>query len=101
MEIKIKHGASQELHIAVGRSRQETKWKNTTTTWLDFLKRIGTTTRTYETVAEYKKMGKTDQDHIKDVGGYVGGTLREGRRKNGYVDTNAPIINTYADDVIA
>lgn len=91
MEIKIKHGSSQELHIAVGRSRQETKWKNTTTTWLDFLKRIGTTTRTYETVAEYKKMGKTEQDRIKDVGGYVGGTLREGRRKNGYVDARSLI----------
>jgi hypothetical protein len=91
MDIKITHGASQELHIAVGRSRQETKWKNTTTTWAEFLKRISTTTRTYETVAEYKKMGKTEQDRIKDVGGYVGGTLREGRRKNGYVDARSLI----------
>ena len=38
-----------------------------------------------ETVEEYKKMGKNQQDDIKDVGGFVGGHLKEGRRKSGMV----------------
>ena len=34
---------------------------------------------------EYRKLKKGAQDNIKDVGGFVGGQLREGRRKNGMV----------------
>ncbi len=41
--------------------------------------------RTTETVEEYRKLKKGAQDNIKDVGGFVGGQLREGRRKNGMV----------------
>jgi len=36
-------------------------------------------------VEEYRKLKKGLQDEIKDVGGFVGGHLREGRRKNGMV----------------
>ena len=39
----------------------------------------------HETVEEYRKLKKGAQDNIKDVGGFVGGQLREGRRKNGMV----------------
>ena len=34
---------------------------------------------------EYRKLKKGAQDNIKDVGGFLGGQLREGRRKNGMV----------------
>ena len=30
-------------------------------------------------------MSKEQQDKIKDIGGFVGGHLRDGRRKTGYV----------------
>ena len=45
------------------------------------VEKLSQTTRTPETYAEYKKMSKTDRDRIKDVGGFVGGSLKEGRRK--------------------
>ena len=32
------------------------------------------------------KLSKDQQDRIKDIGGFVGGRLREGKRRNGYVD---------------
>src|SRR5690606_34702863 len=37
--------------------------------------------RTHETFAEYKDMPKPQRDEIKDIGGFVGGTLQGGRRK--------------------
>ena len=47
--------------------------------------RDSVTQRTTETVEEYRKLKKGMQDSIKDVGGFVGGHLRQGRRKNGMV----------------
>lgn len=85
MSIKLKHGARLELHIAMGRSRHEKKWKNTSMAWGDLLARVSQTTRTHETIAEYRSMKKDEQDQIKDVGGFVGGYLMQGRRKNGFV----------------
>lgn len=84
-EITLKHGARHELHIAVGCSRHETTWKNKTVTWLELLKRLSETVRTHESAAEYRSMGKDNQARIKDIGGFVGGVLKNGRRKNGYV----------------
>ncbi|MED4082037.1 virulence-associated E family protein [Halalkalibacterium halodurans] len=75
----IHHDGS--LTIAIGKSRKETSWKNREMLWSDLLGRLSQTTRTRETYAEYKKMSKRDQDKIKDVGGFVGGTLKGGRRK--------------------
>ena len=40
---------------------------------------------TQETQAEYLKMPKRQQDDIKDVGGFVGGTLTDGHRKSNTV----------------
>ncbi|WP_322173929.1 virulence-associated E family protein [Acutalibacter caecimuris] len=73
------------MKIAVGNSRMDKKWKNRDISWEDFCQKVSVTQRTTETVEEYRKMRKGSQDSIKDVGGFVGGTLREGRRKNGMV----------------
>ena len=73
------------MKIAVGNSRMDKKWINKDISWEDFLTRCKSTVRTVETVEEYRKLKKGRQDDIKDVGGFVGGHLREGRRKNGNV----------------
>jgi len=67
--------------IATGRSRKETQWKNRELLWSDLAKRLSETTRTSETFEEYRKSPKSVQDNIKDVGGFVGGTLSGGRRR--------------------
>lgn len=74
-----------ELNISTGRSRREAIWKNRKTTWAKFVYRISTTHRTHELYSDYLKMNKDDQANIKDVGGFVGGHLKEGKRSNGYV----------------
>lgn len=73
------------LNIAIGKSRWDTQWKNKTMTWSELLNRLKETTRTHETVEEYKALSKDDQGRIKDIGGFVGGHLIEGRRLKGNV----------------
>lgn len=73
------------MKIAYGNSRMDKKWKNTDISWEDFCSRVKNTQRTTETVEEYRKMRKGGQDSIKDVGGFVGGHLKDGRRKKGNV----------------
>ncbi len=74
------------LTIATANSRKEKQWKNREMTWTEFLDKVRNTHRTSETVAEYRQLPKAKQDDIKDCGGFVGGKLKDGRRKNGYVD---------------
>lgn len=74
-----------DLLISTGRSRYETAWKNKSMPWSVLLSRLAKSTETPETHAEYMKMGKEQQDKIKDIGGFVGGHLKEGRRKTGCV----------------
>lgn len=73
------------MKIAVGNSRMDKKWKNRDVSWEDFRDSVRTTKRTTETVSEFRKMNRARQDSIKDVGGFVGGALRGGKRRNGFV----------------
>lgn len=70
----------KEISIATAGTRESAKWANKTTTVQDFVERLGNTIRTGETIDEYMAMPKTEQDAIKDVGGFVAGALKGGRR---------------------
>ena len=70
-----------ELAISLGNKRTDKIWTQTSYSLEQFEARISTTIRTAETVAEYKKLAKSKQDNIKDVGGFVLGKLDKGRRK--------------------
>jgi len=78
-QLQIKHDI--RFDIATGRSRKETHWRNKEIQWSDFLEKIKETHFTAETHAEYMASTKTRQDEIKDVGGFVGGYVNNGRRK--------------------
>lgn len=69
------------ITIATGSSRKSVSWKNEELLWSALAKRLETVLRTQETQDEYKSMPKAKRDEIKDVGGFVGGTLKGGRRK--------------------
>ena len=73
------------MKISYGNSRKEKVWKNNEISWDEFCERVSNTRRTTETVEEYRKMSKAEQDEIKDVGGYVAGHLSDGSRKRGKV----------------
>ena len=86
-EYKIKLNNDGQVSIATGKNRFETNWKNKKMLWSNLVAKLKTPTVTSETYAEYKKLGKPEQDNIKDVGGYVGGALTGGRRKSDSVAT--------------
>lgn len=75
----------RKLLIAIGRSRKASQWQNKEMLWSEFLDKLATTTRTRETVAEYTALPKGERDTIKDVGGFVGGYLKNGKRNNASV----------------
>lgn len=68
------------LTISVCRRRTDLVYKHEEITWSDLCARLSKTTRTAETVAEYKARSRDDQTAIKDVGGFVLGDLKDGRR---------------------
>lgn len=74
------------LKVSVGKSRFEKQWKNKQTSWSKLIEEITKTTRTRESLDQYKKMPKKEQDSVKDVGGFVGGIVKQGRRNIGSVD---------------
>ena len=78
--VTLKH--DKELDIATGVSRKTKKWKNKPLKWSELLRRLEKTTRTAETVAEYKAMSRDQQSDIKDVGGFVGGYCNNGSRSD-------------------
>lgn len=69
------------LTIATAGSRKSMSWKNQDITWGELAHRLSITQRTAETQNEYSAMRRAQKDEIKDVGGFVGGALRNGRRK--------------------
>ena len=70
-----------KLYISTGNSRMEKRWNGGEMELEDFVRRISRTIRTAETVEQYRKLSKARQDSIKDVGGFVMGKLKGGRRK--------------------
>lgn len=70
------------LDVALGNSRKTKTWKNRPMLWSELLARMAKETRTPETVAEYKAMGREQQSEIKDVGGFVGGYCNNGNRSD-------------------
>ena len=94
-----------KLNLAVGDSRHSLEWKNIEVSWSKLLYKLSTTVRTGETIKEYFAMSKSKQSEIKDVGGFVGGTLKSGRRKaenlayRSVLSLDMDFINTSVDDV--
>lgn len=81
--MRLKHDGT--FDIALGRSREETRWRNKEISWAALVKKVSVTHRTAETYEEYMRMKPAKQDIIKDIGGFVGGMIQGGRRKKGKV----------------
>ena len=80
---------NRELKISTAPSKTSARWTNTHTTLQDL------TAKAYEpavvdcTTAEYQALPKGEKDKRKDVGGFVGGHLKNGRRRKGHVLTRS------------
>ena len=82
--------------ISVAKSRKSKIWSKKELTWSEFVESLKKPIVTDETQEEYFNMPKAQQDEIKDVGGFVGGELKEGRRKSDHV-INRCILTLDAD----
>ena len=71
------------LKIAVCNHRNNSKYKNQEKPWSYIKDRNRRPIRTTETAEEYPKLPKEKRDELKDHGGFVGGWLKGGVRKNG------------------
>lgn len=83
MDIRLNNDFS--IDLATAHSRIAKKWRNRHGLWSELLQRCSETKRTGETAAEYARMSKEEQSNVKDVGGFVGGYLSGGIRKNANV----------------
>ncbi|MDF2672438.1 MAG: hypothetical protein K0R09_703 [Clostridiales bacterium] len=92
-----------KFKICAGNSRKDKFWKTETVSWEDFRNKLFHTTVTSETQEEYHKMKKFQQDNVKDVGGFVAGELKDGRRRKENVLSRSMLTldMDYADDVEA
>ena len=70
------------IDLATAHSRVSKKWRNRHWQWSELLERCSETKRTGETAAGYARMSREEQSNVKDVGGFVGGYLSGGIRKN-------------------
>ena len=73
------------VKIAVCNKKTDRKYKNQEQKWQYLKDRNRTPVRTSETAEEYPKLSKERRDAAKDHGGFVGGWLKGGIRKNGHV----------------
>lgn len=78
-------GTARKFAVSTAPSRSSLVWKREAFTWSEFVTRLSETVRTPETTEEYANLSKDAQGRIKDVGGYVGGLLKDGRRKKNNV----------------
>ena len=75
----------RQITITVGASRRAANWQSQTMLLSELYSRLRLPARSTETMAEYTALSKSRQDELKDVGGYVAGTLNGPRRRAGAV----------------
>lgn len=75
---KLEYDAN--LSIAIGLSVASKVWKNTKITWSTLVQKLSEPIVTAETYKQFMHATKDEQSKIKDVGGFVGGFLTNGRR---------------------
>lgn len=69
------------LTISTAGNRDALFWAPSKIAWGDLVERLRTPLKGTESHAAYLRMAKAQQDKLKDVGGFLGGTLQGGRRK--------------------
>lgn len=84
--------------VSTGTSRNATEWPNRKTTWEKFVAKLGKPKTTRETVEEYKAMTKDQRGRVKDVGGFVGGTVRDGGRRKADSIVSRSMVTLDLDD---
>ena len=83
--MNVQNTNSATIKIAVCNRKTDKRYKNREVKWGYLVQRCRIPIYTTETVQEYPKLSKASRDAAKDVGGFVGGQLKDGIRRNGHV----------------
>ena len=88
----------KKLRISTATNRKSTHWITEEIKWSDFVDKIKNPVKTTETYEQFIRMKKSQQDELKDVGGFVAGELENNRRKAENV-LNRCLITLDADNI--
>lgn len=88
----------RRITITTGSSRKATQWNAQQLQWSELVAKLATPMRGTETLEEYLKLPKPKQDSLKDVGGYVAGTL-EGRQRKASAVTGREVVTLDMDNI--
>lgn len=72
---------NRQLTISTGETRASKNWRPESLSWQDFCERLRTSRPLTCAYNDYLRLQKPQQDALKDVGGFMGGTLNGPRRK--------------------
>ena len=86
------------IKISVGTNRRAVHWAVNELLVSELWEKLKVPARGTETLAEYMNLKKSEQDNLKDIGGFVGGTLSGTRRKANAV-TGRDIITLDLDSI--
>lgn len=88
----------KKLKISTARNRKSAKWVTEEIKWSDFVNKLRYPVVTTETYEQFIRMKKSQQDELKDVGGFVAGELKDNRRKAENV-INRCLVTLDADNI--
>nr|DAY11100.1 MAG TPA: virulence associated protein E [Caudoviricetes sp.] len=88
----------RKITIATAGSRKSINWVTGSLMWSEYCDKLRTPIKSKETLQEYLGYTKAKQDELKDVGGFVGGSLAGGRRKADAV-TGRDLVTLDLDNV--
>lgn len=89
---------NRKLQISTAGTRKATHWPKSEIMWSEFVEKLKTPVRGTETLEQYLALSKSQQDELKDVGGFVGGTFAGDRRKAANV-TGRDLITLDLDNI--
>lgn len=88
----------RKILISVGNHRRSVSWQAQTLLLSELYEKMRIPARSTETMQEYLNMKKSQQDDLKDVGGYVAGGLLGTRRKSSAV-TGRDVLTLDLDNI--
>lgn len=89
----------KQITISAGNSRKAVSWPIQTLMWSEFCDKLHNPVRSTETLQEYLALKKSQQDELKDVGGFVGGTVAGGGRRKSNNITGRDLITLDLDNI--
>lgn len=88
----------RRITITIGNSRKAVQWNAQSMLWSELVAKLATPMRGTEKLEEYLRLPKSKQDNLKDVGGYVAGTL-EGKQRKASAVTGRDIVTLDMDSI--